>query len=99
MESTKPRFIEERLTAIEDKLDRLLIAIGEGEQRMTVRDIAEMKGISRQTLYTTKRYLLPDFGEGLDKGRKYTRAEVINWLAKGEAQLYKDWKSSERDKK
>lgn len=95
-DNTKPKHIEDRLEAIEDKLDRVLIALGDGKQRMNIQDIADMCKVSRQSLYTTKRYLLPDFGEGLKEGRKYTRSEVIAWLSKGENELYEEWKSCDR---
>ena len=88
-------FLEERISEIESKVDRILIILGDGNRTMSVKDIAEMLHVSRQALYTSKRYLLPDFGRGLKEGRKYTRSEVLQWNSKGEKQLYEEWRKSE----
>ena len=57
-----------------------------------ITEIADYCKCSRASLYKGKRYLLPDFGQGLSEGRKFTRKEVFEWLAKGEVQLRKEWK-------
>lgn len=92
MEEGKPRYLEDWLSLLDQKLDMILEELGSGAQRMSVKDIAKLYGIPRQKLYTSKRYLLPDFGEGLGEGRTYTREEVLMWKAKGEDRLYREWK-------
>ena len=84
--------IEERLERIEEKQDLILSLIGAESSEMTVTDIAKMCGVSRQSLYKDKRYLLPNFGQ--EKGRKkYRRVDVLLWLSKGEDALRKEWKN------
>ena len=87
-----PRYIEERLESLELKMDRMLELLGDGNQEMTMKEIAERAQCSVASLYGSKRYLLPDYGRGVGSGRKYTRQEVSLWLAKGEDQLKKEWK-------
>ena len=86
-------YIEDKLTCIENKLDRILMLLEENRNSryLSVKDIASICGISRQTLYTTKRYLIPNFGEG--PRRKYTLAEVQTWLGRGEDELKEEWKN------
>ena len=93
MEQIQPRkCIEDQLVDIQIKLDRLLSLAGDDLRRMTITEIADYCKCSRASLYKGKRYLLPDFGQGLSEGRKFTRKEVFEWLAKGEVQLRKEWK-------
>ena len=85
-------YLEEKIDELNQKVDRMLVLMGDAEQCMTIQDIANMLHVSRQALYTNKRYLLPDFGRSLKKGKKYTRSEVAAWNAKGEKKLYEEWK-------
>ena len=96
METNRTYTIEDRLAHIEEKVDRLLSLAGDDVRRMTISEIADYCKCSRASLYKGKRYLLPDFGKGLSEGRKYTRKEVFEWLAKGEVRLRKEWKEGVR---
>lgn len=90
MEKENPKYLEEWMPIINRKLDTLLSLMGADNQEMTVSDIARMCKVSRDSLYRSKRYLLPDFGR--EKGRKrYPRKDVVEWLSRGEAQLRKEW--------
>ena len=82
--------LEERVEELNRKVDRILLLLGNGNRTMTVADIAEQLGCTRQTLYTSKRYLLPNFGK--DRKHRYTVSEVQEWLSRGEANLYNEWK-------
>lgn len=86
----RPIYLEQRFERLEAKVDRLLELMGDGDQLMSVADIAKHLGVSRQTLYKSKRYLLPNFGR--DQEKRYPRSLVMDWLAKGEANLYREWK-------
>lgn len=84
------RYIEDRMDAIERKLDTVLSILGADNSTMTIRDIAELANCSRESLYKNKRYLLPNFGR--DHKHRYSRKEVMEWLAKGEETLRKEWR-------
>ena len=89
-------YIEEKINEIDNKLDRILLLMGDMNKSMTIQSIADMLGVPRQSLYTNKRYLLPDFGKDLKKGKKYTKSEVIAWNSKGDQNLYREWKGLEK---
>ena len=85
-------YMENRIGRIEEKVDRILSLLGDETRTVTIEEIARMAKCSRSALYHGKRYLLPDFGVGLGKGRRYTRAEVSLWLARGEDELRREWR-------
>ena len=90
----KPVHIEDRLESMEQKIDRLLVLMGDSDDRMiSLQEIADICHCSRQSLYKGKRYLLPDFGQGLKEGRRYTRGEFYRWISKGEEALYREWRN------
>lgn len=75
-------YLEQRLEAIEKKLDLFLTLIGNDTKPMNVKAIAKMYGKSRTSMYGTNRYLLPNFGFGADGKNtvsEWTRKEVIEW--------------------
>lgn len=85
-------YMEQRLESIERKLDELIAS--QKNPLMTVQEIADYLGVSRSRLYTTKRYLLPDFGRAVSEGKrniKYSRREVDKWLSQGVDNLKLQW--------
>ena len=84
-------FIEERLELIEQKLDMLISLFNADNRYMSMQEIADYYGVSKQSLYKEKRYLLPDFGKQQAEGKRntYTCREVMEW-SKQDLRVLKD---------
>ena len=87
----RPKYLEERIDDLEAKLDRILRILERNAGRMSMQEIAAFWGVTKSSLYRSKRYLLPDFGRNVPHNG-YLREDVMRWADKGEAQLYKEWK-------
>lgn len=81
--------IEDRLESMESKVD-IIIDLLSSARRMTMKEIADYYKVPRQSLYTTRRYLLPNFGKDMPKDG-YTFGEVVAWSAYGVENLRQAW--------
>ena len=86
-------YLEDIVIEIRDKVDMILKYLTAGK-RLHVTDLARQIGVCRQTLYTTKRYMLPGFGNPIPKGG-WTLEQVYNWMSYGPEKLYSAWKRGE----
>lgn len=76
------RYLEEEIEEIKQTLNEIRELIGGNTQIMTVKDIAAFYNKTRTAMYTTYRYLLPNFGltkDGKNTIKEWTRKEVIEW--------------------
>ncbi len=76
--------IEESLKKIENRLAAIELVLRVYQKKeLTVRDIAFLYGVTDyRSLYTEKRFMLPDYGKRLTekrKGNKWTFSEVVEW--------------------
>ena len=73
--------IYKELADIQRKMDLLLKINGGDTLPMTVKAVAEMYGKPRTSMYTTYRYLLPNFGIDSNGNvvNEWTRAEILEW--------------------
>lgn len=91
---SKPVYMEERIENIEKMVSRILGYFESDNDMMHVSDIAKMCKVSPSSMYKNKRYLIPNFGVNIPK-EGFSRREVMDWLNKGQAELYRLWKSGE----
>ena len=87
----KPRYLEDRIDDLDAKLDRVLRILERNAGRMSMQEIAAFWGVTKSSLYRSKRYLLPDFGKKVPHNG-YLREDVMRWAEKGEMELYRQWK-------
>lgn len=87
-------YIEDKMNILEQKLDLLIKMNGGDTIPMTVKDVAEMYGKARTGMYSTYRYLLPNYGVDADGTvvNEWTRREVIEWNSKPLAARKKELK-------
>ena len=74
--------IEDKIDALEKKVDLLLSLVGGDSVIMTVTDIAAFYGKHRASLYTNNRWLLPNFGvaeDGFTPVSSWPRKIVMEW--------------------
>ena len=89
MAEEKPRFMEEKVDRILDLVTGMYRVLCDTERPMTLDEIAQFWGVSKRSLYSTRRYLLPDFGRHRDgeKRKTYTRGEFMEWASLGREEL------------
>ena len=93
-------FVEEKIDFLIEMVKSLREEINRKEAKgiMGVQDIADYLGVSRNALYNSKRYLLPNFGE-VEEGfpMEWTKGEVFAWLDRGLKNLKREWDVKQLD--
>lgn len=93
MGKEKSVYLEDIVIETRDKVDLILRYLTNG-QNMKVADVARYFGVSRQALYSSKRYLLPGFGREIPKNG-WPMPVVAEWASHGQDRLYEAWKNGE----
>ncbi len=98
MKEKKPsEYTHDELVALILENNRMLhelLGSRKGEDLLTITDIANLTGYSRTTIYSTRKYLIPFFGERWDSTRgvkRWYRSTVEEWLSKGEKALEEEY--------
>ena len=94
-------YLEELLIQMQKSLERIETRLDQLEVKgiMTVSDIADYTKVNKSLLYTTKRYLLPDFGRNAKEGQRmeWTKQEVMDWLKRGTDVLKREYELAKID--
>ena len=76
------KYLEEEIDEIKQTLNEIRELLGGNSQIMTVKEIAAFYNKPRTSMYSSYRYLLPNFGlskDGKETIGEWTRKEVIEW--------------------